>query len=284
MTELAGLSAAPTPAKAVLLDGPLAGHLCQAGAEACWWHVRLPRPLSPTFITDPLEGFVAGSTTIDYRIATVEYPIDGQLFTTPVGWSGTERPTPEQVHEHIPTSLAEQHLIGWAAVPLTRLDRERPIQATLVGSPATPCELRVDAGTPWFSAPYITAACACGWSLELIEPDRRSQLLRAAHRHKQDEVARRGRYAAPIAVYNGHMGPGPNCYAGMSYVGSMDGFLQGSCRSCAFRTEPVEAWRAKPLLEICITHRGVDAIRRIQDTLGRLDRIEAQRGGGDAGA
>lgn len=260
--------------QAVLLDGPWVGWLRDPGRHVPYYQtVRLPRPLPPTLRLDD-EIRPTGFDSVVYEIGRVEYPVDHAMFVVPIGWSES-RPTFTQIVEHVPTGLAEQGLIPWELVPETRRDLDTPIGIEMVGDPVKLCRLTLP-GLEYYWASYLVASCECGWSTVPVELDRRSQLLRVAHRHRLGELARRARYTSPIAVYNSHLPVGPDCWAGFSFVKdwSPDGLgeqtesrMYGSCSKCSWRTEPVERWRAQPLGEVCASHRGIDAERRMRAAL-----------------
>lgn len=250
------------PGAAILLDGPLAGHLA-AVPEDCWsWVVRPPQPITIGLLTNP---DTLTDTTVFYSIRVVYYGPARQGNGVRVGWCTPGDPQPEALYEYVPTGLAELGRLPWDLVPPTERDHAEPVQIEGHGNPLKTCGIKLS-DPNWLPADWMEASCACGWRTQRVAVDRRSQLVRAASRHTADEAGRRARFHEPIRVIAEGSGAQPDCYGGIATDRRAERVF-GRCRRCGWQTEAVEYFRTGLLRVLCQAHTGPDGVRRVRDQL-----------------
>lgn len=256
MTELA--------LKVIFLDGPLAGFLWNVPDETHYWHVRIPKPVT-LILPMKAESLSLLDDEATYRIHHAYYRQRGEPTLVRVGTISSETPSDELLTEVALTGLAEQGVIPWSAVPETPADLLDPIPVQAYGNPLTPCNMRIQ--DP-FHIPLeeIDASCACGWWTERIPLARRSQLVRAAYKHVDQQGERRKAYDRPIRIVSEGGGLAEDCLGGFQFD-KLAGTIHGSCRICGWRTEDVEPWRSKPLHDLWSRHAGPNGLTHARNRL-----------------
>lgn len=255
--------------QAVMLDGPLAGHITTVPDGLVTVCLPVPSPFVLSLsggTAQPPRGELAY-----YSLSTQRYSlIDGdgaRLIVVRVGSVKLGQPGDELLHEMIPTALAEMGILRWSEVPYTRADLDRPVPVELLGDPGRACDVAVS--NP-FVIPQNTvyATCDCGWSTGYGIPlARRSQVVRAANKHIDEEEARRARYRLPIRVTAEGTGATDICYAAIRAT-PID-TIYGHCDECGWRTEDVEPFRRGPLWDLCKPHMGPHGVRHVRNRMLR---------------